>query len=399
MNNRLVDTKFFGFAEPANGSATLFFSSQVLVLGGSSRNTLRLRLRSHPWHQTGLQPFVWDYLPPLGNRNYPVIRIVASRDVTIESEYNDFDYFSDKNPFRFPEIEPLHEIGGKALLESIGFTFGVANISSDVTTIPKGYGRYAVRLSNNRGLLDSAIPNIGPSMPMIQIVRPQHYGVLPNPDSRIKTYDLITPPYFLRPNLTTSNRAKQHNRWVRVAQHPTGLVVQQVDGKYKIDIRVRDPLKPAAFWVAIVDPEATERNDFQLLAIHNSNVKITVTATKGNYDKVSVYAAKVSLSQVPFQGESLGTSEDQPALYQKLSKGYIRPKTLGVRESFKEALFVLFDTVLSTIPIVGEIYDVAQFGYAAATGTDFWGRKVSEGELAVLGAAILLPVSLRGRRY
>jgi len=254
--------------------------------------------------------------------------------------------------------------------------------------MPANYGRYAISYTFDQG---KSIPRVAPWLPMIQIIRPQHYGVMLNPDSRIKIHDLIIPSFVLSPQLSLSNKPKKTNRTVRVSQHPAGVIMQQVQGKYRIDIRIKNPQLPAAFWYEIVEPESSERNFYAVRIVYSKNVNVKVEAKEGMSDKVAVFAARVDISRVPFQGERLDES-----LINKVDNGFIKPKPMGV-SGIEDVLADVLDTALGAIPIVGEIYDVSQFAYAAATGEDFWGRKVDKTELYILGGAILLPFGLKKR--
>ena len=51
----------------------------------------------------------------------------------------------------------------------------------------------------------------------------------------------------------------------------------------------------------------------------------------------------------------------------------------------------LVDATIGFIPVIGDLYDLAQYAYAIAYGTDLHGVKVSDAEIAVMGLCVLLP--------
>jgi len=51
----------------------------------------------------------------------------------------------------------------------------------------------------------------------------------------------------------------------------------------------------------------------------------------------------------------------------------------------------VFETAISFIPIVGNLYNLAEATYGVATGRDFWGRRMTALDITLLGLAALLP--------
>ncbi len=51
----------------------------------------------------------------------------------------------------------------------------------------------------------------------------------------------------------------------------------------------------------------------------------------------------------------------------------------------------IIDAIIGFIPVIGDLYDLAQFVYGVSTGTDVHGVNVSEGELFIMGLCVMLP--------
>ena len=394
----------YAVTDPAAGTATLWYDVRWAGRSGWTGRDYRVAVafRTRPWSHTGLQPFAWDYVPSFGNRAYPVVRVMALRDVEMSPTVEDL---ADDPTVASSELRLVHIDGslGNADRTYIPGT-GEAGPSAplprspdpdaSVWPMPSKTGNYAVF----DGREDWRGPVAGREAPMLQVIRPQLDAPFAHPDMRIDMFDLLRPPYAAPvPSLSTSNRAKRENRAVYVSQHRTGVLLQQVGGKYLVDIRICDPLLPAAFFYHVVDPEESERNDFRLLVIHNWNVEVTVKTASGQYDKVSVFAKRVGspwgaagrsgIDDVPWMGDEVTDAD-------LAGNVPVRPdRSVGV-EGLSDIFVEIVDGVLGFVPLVSDIYDLGQFAWAAATGRDFWGREVDGTELLLLGAAAILPLGL-----
>lgn len=329
-----------GFTEPSKGKGVLYYYQDL----NRPRTTLRITFEfstslpwlSLPWHKTGLQPFTWDYLPPTAERAYPVIRIVAARHVFISVSSRE-------------------------------------SLNKDENSSDKWMVLYHV-----------------------QIFRPQHEGIIYSEGERIEPYRLIRTPFYSEPPKSANNRTGYRD--VKVYSKPDGVIIANLYGKHRVDISVKDPKLPAAFWYVIVDPDNPDFSTFEMIIIHTKNVKIDVKANAARLaDRhfiVAIDAAEVDFSDVPFQGESLSTQS-----IERLKGKFKRVKSKDFSGGTKERLFDIFDAVISAIPFIGDLYDIAQFSYSAVTGKDFWGRKISQRELLVIAGSILISVGTSSKGF
>lgn len=384
----------YGLTEPSKGTGTLWYDA------GYSRVQLSFKA-PQPWNSSGLQPFSWDYIKPKGEQVYPIIRVMAQRQVNIVATITTLSGAPPGNKkIKLVHIAGKANVGpGKYLGRDLNGNRALFRSDIIPRKFPSNVGCY--------GIYDEIykMPWINDFSPMLQLIRPQINSPSSHHNARIKTYDLLRPPYLVSPGLMPGRlqtergdveNIKKNNRTVLISQHRTGVIFNQIEGKYSIDIRIKNPLKPAAYHYDLINPEDTTRNDFWVRVVHNANVKITVFMKTGHYDKVAVISARVAdkeLHRVPFQNEEIPV--DTPTFKYNFNTTYVDKRKNVGSPSIGDVLFEAFNTGIGLIPIVGDIYDIGQFAYAAATGSDFSGHRVSNKELLILGGAILLPAGLQ----
>ncbi len=103
---------------------------------------------------------------------------------------------------------------------------------------------------------------------------------------------------------------------------------------------------------------------------------------------INLYQVK-DASQVPAQGSPI----DESAF-----AGYeLRSWKKNTVYSTSETLSMLMvDTVIMSLPIVGQLAAVGMFAYGVYTGHDHWGRPLNETDLVIMGIAAALPFAVAG---
>ena len=91
-----------------------------------------------------------------------------------------------------------------------------------------------------------------------------------------------------------------------------------------------------------------------------------------------------------------------PAQGSPLNLGYLsglgRPRApdghvwLGNSDAATRLATSVVDAAIGFIPVLGQLYTIGEFAYAAATGRDFWGNEVDGGGLVVMGFGAVLSV-------
>lgn len=343
----------FGHTDPRGKSGVLQFSQNRY--DPHAKTIIFTFTATKSWR--GNPPFAWRYLPPTGKRHYPIIEIFTARNVCIKIE--------DKIKHRGP---------------------------------------------------------VGPTIPVIRVYRPQHIHAFPD---QIDLSRILTRPYYSSPlpqklHLPSGEIIDNSHlvalRSVRVEPIPNGVRIVNTEGWYSIQITVPS-LQYGAFWYSLPF-EGKSTGDLKKLLvciIHTDNVDINAEGLLDKRLNVLIYTCKVKVQDwklVPWQGEEINWSESLKDKYKKKGshkiiellrskygrKGvyrYFNPKR--GKGWWKDSLASIVEAVVSPIPILGDVYDFANFVYAGATGEDFFGREVNRTELIVLGLAVAIPLGLNTR--
>lgn len=341
----------FGLVEPGRGRAKLRYFADVSDALGEGSLQFELRTARPPnssvgarsWTATGVQPFAWDLMPPVGERKYPVIRLVIDRDVLV------------------------------------------------TMTAKPGANRNAPPLGT---------PFLGPRAPFVEIFRPQDPALIPQPGEPIEIDRVLGSPYVVQPGWMTGGLREIERGFngfltVNVTPTPNGVRFQSAYFGFQVELAIDQSFKggilgPGAFTYEITAPQATsDPHWITLKIVHTGNVRISGRAMENLGFIVVETAAVLYIEDIPPQGSSL---EDFPGLKPFNLQIIKKPKS----KSETRAIF-LFELAIGFIPFIGPLYFVAQFAYACATGEDFWGREVHGADYLLLGVGALLPLALPSR--
>jgi hypothetical protein len=318
-----------GYVEPHKKRGFLRFYQDV----SEPQRTGTISFTFHtfkPWHQTGHQPFAWDLLPPVGARTYPIIRIVAAREVGIDKR-----------------VRPGLTKEGRLL-----------------------------------GIV------LGPRSPDVLVFRPQDDHVVPQPGEPIEPHRILGEPYRVGPD---RSKGDFHQLFaVTVKPEPLKVQIRNVFGAYAVVFGIdhRKPYSPSAFAYELTVPEdEKDPLGLALRIVHTRKVFIKGYVAEDLESSFDVKAGLVhEFSKVPPQGSSLAAFEYHlkpvrlDVIMSEASKGRRR------------AIF-LFELLITLIPFVGAVYDISQFVYAVATGEDFWGRDVSGGDFLWMGLLSVVSIA------
>ncbi|SFJ14813.1 hypothetical protein [Celeribacter neptunius] len=349
--------------DPSKGTAVLWIDT--------GEYHLELQLKGTPWRKTGLRPFYWELVKPGGQREWPILRIVAGRSVRITAKTSD-------------------NYGFKRIRDSSRFHLKTDSYYPIDLKFP--HGTYGLENYEDQGDI-----LVGPGHPIIQIYRPQTGFVVQDDTARIRPADILPPPYVLGPSRNYDHRRNRRELILHVVPEMNGIMFHQVLGEFQIRIRIKDPLKPAAYWFEEII-EYLQEPPFGLPVIHSSNVYVQRSYRTVPDKKLSnVKSVRFPIGKVPELGPALDDLTDDLAAAFEENSTYSSTldDDLQWEKALKELFITLADTVLGSLPVAGTIYDLGQLAYGAAYGKDFFGRKVEGTDMLVLGAGVLLPGALK----
>ncbi|MCP2329405.1 hypothetical protein HDA40_007912 [Hamadaea flava] len=368
---------------PDEGTATLQVTDHVLDV--SWNWTFRAgQASAQRWRELGISPVVWHFSPPATpqepgtrGRTYraPALVLAVDRDVTIEfqPERKNLTAFSVKRP---------------------EYVSGPLSLHSDPTPCQCHPSHHQRALTTpQRGVLKEGYQWVSLS-PHVEIIRVQNPALMPSfdrPESIFASYD---GPYLIKAlqsdptavdttdfsptgELTEAAVARLDLRFrgkmrpgMLVAARGDGLVIQSLENNFFVEVKVKDPMKPAAF----AHTEIQQIANFIMIK-RDKNIDIKVTVDPGIWRPdlhVMVYAKTVAHDEVPIQG----------ALPYEMT-GYEEIEDESGRGGSPLTMFI--DMAISAIPVVGIIYDLGQLSYMIATGKNFWGAKVSSVDIVLSG--------------
>lgn len=305
---------------------------------GKAWEAVRLEFSAPPWNSTGRQPFAWELVQAFAKQNYPVVRIAVARDVTVSRP---------RTPK--PELDVL-----------------------------------------------------GADNPFIEIIRLQDDALLPDPDRTLQLHQLVRRPYRLfqgldesqldQGYLSVARQAMPGLRSFVVVATPAGVRLMHDTGTWSVTVSCPEDA-PSAFAYQVVT-SATDQARTDVYLVRTRNVIITseqatdMHGATALWAQLNVHIATRDFSLVPRQGTDLTVSRIRFV-------PFADTRFRGGSGSLRDLAIAIFELIIGCIPIVGTLYDIGQFLYAAATGRDFWDRPVSDTDLLVLGAAAILPVAFR----
>src|SRR5215813_11475928 len=313
---------------PSAGWAQLTWFEDRLVPKSAGR--VILRFSAPPWHQTGVQPFAWQWVKATGKSMMPVLLVAVARNVTLTQ--------ASVRP-GFPE-RPMH-LGAS----------------------PEGAGFI-------------------PGFPIILLYRPQDDGLVPDPEEAFDPHSLVGEPYVVAPEGLPQAWEEVQTHHVR--PYETGVVVAQHHGGYEVHVRLTDLGRPSAFAYEII-PGQTQLTSI-IRIVHTAGVEVRVRAREEWKQAIRILTCQVSrVELVPPQGAELG--EDRFRF-----EYHFIDKIIPTRQTL--LLISLFEIAINLIPYVGVIYDIGVFAYSAATGKNFWGYDVDQTDILLMGFTAALPLGV-----
>ncbi|MCP3785595.1 hypothetical protein NLX85_19725 [Micromonospora sp. A3M-1-15] len=168
-----------------------------------------------------------------------------------------------------------------------------------------------------------------------------------------------------------------------IVPQPTGVVIQSWEGRFQVQVTIKDPDKPAAYAYS-----ARCQGSVSLIVIqHDDNVTVTAQAGPNAVARATfIYARKVPHDAVPRQGAHLDLD---PKTYHR--------HELPDRTGFLSVLQLMIEVPLSFVPVIGDLYELGQLAFMMATGRDFWGTRVTSNEIILYGT--LSAVSVGATAY
>jgi Putative RNase-like toxin, toxin_1 len=234
--------------------------------------------------------------------------------------------------------------------------------------------------------------------PMVQIYRVQDPAELPGPGAAIDPFrytagKAVDPAEH--PGKTYLDQFK-----ARVLTHPRSdgvdfsyhdpLHPQSAQNRLLFSVKAPNLLGNARFAYQVVPPKPGiyQPAVWTIKLVKTPGVEIKSWGEmEGNWDLMQEEIYEVaSIADVPTQGTPITPVGRQVTSWEAQ---VTRKVNWGI---------VAFEAVISFIPIVGPLYNLAEAVYGVATGHDFWGQPLSSTDIAILGAGALLPFAGRGAK-
>ncbi|NES30331.1 hypothetical protein GCE86_07505 [Micromonospora terminaliae] len=168
-----------------------------------------------------------------------------------------------------------------------------------------------------------------------------------------------------------------------IVPRPTGVVIQSWEGRFEVQVTIKDPDKPAAYAYS-----ARCQGSVSLIVIqHDDNVTVTARAGPNAFARSTfIYSLKVPHERVPGQGAHLD-----------LDRKTYHQHALPDRTGFLSVLQLMIEVPLSFVPVIGDLYELGQLAFMMATGRDFWGNQVTANDIVLYGT--LAAVSVGATAY
>lgn len=308
-------------AHPSTGVGEILWAPQIRRRNGG----IVVLVKAAPWHRTGVQPFVWDFVEATGRQVSPTWRIVAARGVHLTQ-----------------------------------------------LAIGRDGRRHQMRVGHS-----PQAAGLARNVPFITVFRPQDDGLVGDPDEPIAIHRLVGEPHAVEPT-PSGNRGLDRLKTVRVDPFEDRVELSGHRGGFQVTVRIDDLGKPAAYAYE-VRPDDLALGPL-IRVVHTRGVTVHVRAHESFEHLVAVQTCRVTrLRDVPAQGAEL------PEL-----RFAFRPHGVDDLIPSRRTLARIgaIEVGISLIPVVGTLYDIGQLAYASATGRNFWGHRVGNAELAIMGTAL-----------
>lgn len=167
---------------------------------------------------------------------------------------------------------------------------------------------------------------------------------------------------------------------------PRGVYIFSERGDWDFELLVPAD-EPAVAIYDVGGPQLPSGFVIRVIRTENTQLKVRRTRdiAKGKSPVAVLERIVDSPDQVPPQGAYLNPEHYRFQQYEDYEDS-LTPRT--------RAVALASDVGIGFIPVIGDIYDISQFALAAITGRNFWGEKVHETELLMLGLTALLPTVL-----
>ena len=158
---------------------------------------------------------------------------------------------------------------------------------------------------------------------------------------------------------------------------PSGTVLHLTAPSLSPDARFAYQIVPPTWQLRLAAAEIWTVN-----VVKTPAVELLVTGPRGVITGLELNVYEVpSITEVPAQGQPItpvGRTLTELPAHGELSVA-------------QEQAIQVLEAVISLVPVVGTLYNLAEFAYGAATGRDFWGRPLTTVDVALLGLGALLP--------
>ena len=327
---------------------------------------LEFTFEDRPWRPHEYPPFSWQHLESYGPKGAPVLRLAVSRGTAIEIRPLN-PIVGTINPFapneRDPEIQIIRTQYRPRRIPLFDEPIGAFEIHPPVTLGPDWSNRRVSKGFDGRMTWNDTI------------IAAKQMGV-------------TTTPYLSR----------LHKRGEPV--RTTSLM--HLGGGYSIEIYIKDPWRPARYWYWYATDPADGALRVRIVVLHDENVlvksirsRLGRTASGGPVPELATYARTIhdfDPFDIPFQDEQL-LPEGSEWILDAFSTRASAMHNEAPDGEFLRGLVDRAEGLISLIPVLGEVYDVASFVYGLATGKRMWvGDKLSPIEQGINGAAALLPL-------
>ena len=199
----------------------------------------------------------------------------------------------------------------------------------------------------------------------------------------------------------------------RVTRSNTSADATHVAGEWRVDVQVVDELAPGAFDITVEPhPEAARlgtQSAFLVRVAHTANYEVSAMQRVSIAERLDPIA---TLGPLPFQAlvDYFATQDRQARSLVEVERALLDDSAVAVQglelnrakyepfptsASFSLAETLFLEGVLAGVemtPVVGSIFEFGHLTYAAVSGFDIYGRKVSQTDLILMGAFAVIGI-------